>query len=342
MASATLASRIRGALLGLAVCDALGAPVEFQQRGSFPLVTEMLPNEAFGTPEGAFTDDTSMTLCLAQSLLDNESTHNSVDQIEKYLAWRSDGYMSSVGWCFDIGVSTNACLSRWSSLMEFEQSHLRPGSPAAEAALLSIERTIRNEYNKEQFCGNGSLMRVLPTALMASSTAKAVDLAIQSSVTTHPHPRCTSACAVYVQLVCLALQSNEPREKAALASSLANASQSPDTDIDEILQSRLAPYKSLDDWRSKPEQEISSSGYVVDSLEASLWAFFTTNTFRDGAVRVVNLGDDADTVGAIYGGLAGAYYGVDAIPAEWLSKMKLLDLLKDITTKILQHKSAHG
>jgi ADP-ribosyl-[dinitrogen reductase] hydrolase len=336
MASSTeLEDRIRGAILGLAVCDALGAPVEFKARGKFPLVTEMLPNDSFDTPEGAFTDDTSMALCLAQSLLENEGKQNSVDQVEKYLAWRDEGYMSSVGYCFDIGVSTTGCLQLWQSLLLSEAAGLRPDSPAAESTFSNIQKTVREKYNQERYCGNGSLMRVLPVATIAADVNTAVSLAIESSMTTHPHPRCSSACALYVKLVFTALQSGQSKGPAILAENIAEMVQDSVLNVEEVLKSRLAPYKTISDWTAKPENDISSSGYVVDSLEASLWAFFTTQSFEEGAIRVVNLGDDADTIGAIYGGLAGAYYGLNAIPDRWLQKMKRMNLLQDIATKIV-------
>src|ERR1700712_2530816 len=107
------ASRVKGAIYGLAVCDALGGPVEFKSRGSFKQVTAMLPNDNFGLPAGCFTDDTSMALCLAHSLLDCDGNSNTVDQVRKYISWFRDGYMSSVGICFDIGVSTQSTLTLW-------------------------------------------------------------------------------------------------------------------------------------------------------------------------------------------------------------------------------------
>ncbi|RMZ80203.1 hypothetical protein DV737_g3110, partial [Chaetothyriales sp. CBS 132003] len=277
-----LISRIRGAVLGLAVCDALGGPVEFQPRGSFPLVTEMLPNDNFDLPAGAFTDDTSMALCLAHSLLAYNGSHNAVDQVERYLDWQSNGYMSAVGYCFDIGVST---------------------------AVSSIQQQIYQAYNREMFCGNGSLMRVLPVALIATTTTATKQEFLADSLR---------------QILVVSDEQN--------ASTRAG-----DQTVDRVLTSRLQPYASLDDWKLKPTSEIRSTGYVVDSLEAALWAFFSTETFEDGAIRVVNLGDDADTVGAIYGGLAGAFYGTEAIPARWLEKLLRVDLLDEVIDGIARY-----
>ncbi|RMZ86887.1 hypothetical protein DV736_g5889, partial [Chaetothyriales sp. CBS 134916] len=311
------ATRIRGAVLGLAVCDALGGPVEFQPRGSFPLVTEMLPNGNFNLPAGAFTDDTSMALCLAHSLLDCNGSHNAVDQVERYLDWRSNGYMSSVGYCFDIGVSTSSCLAQWKALLqeaEKEQGASQQQQVLSEAAISSIQQQIYQTYTREKFCGNGSLMRVLPIALIANNNAATTTTTKQQFLV-------------------------DSLRQMLLLSDDENASTTTgDKQMDTVLISRLLqPYASLDDWKRKPASDIRSTGYVIDSLEAALWAFFSSNTFEEGAIKVVNLGDDADTVGAIYGGLAGAFYGAEAIPARWLEKMLRVDLLDEVVEGIVQY-----
>ncbi|KIX02345.1 uncharacterized protein Z518_08286 [Rhinocladiella mackenziei CBS 650.93] len=335
--SIPLSLRIRGSLYGLAVCDALGGPVEFKKRGSFPRVTSMLPNDNFGIGPGYFTDDTSMALCLAHSLLDNNGHSNIADQVKKYIAWWQQGYMSSTGSCFDIGVSTRSSLTTWSNYMEQEYNHLRPDSVAAEEALLSIKKKITDVFSKEQYCGNGSLMRVLPAALTAQSEQEAVEVARESSIPTHPHLRCVHACMIYVALVYQALNG---ASKTELAVSLCESVNEPpnnisDTAIESVLKARFQGYRTITDWKSTSSKSIRSTGYVVDSLEASLWAFFKTNSFEEGVLLVVNLGDDADTVGAIYGGIAGAFYGSEAIPERWLEEMQRLDLLNDTVHKIL-------
>jgi len=331
--SIPLESRVEGALLGLAVCDALGGPVEFKSRGTFSRVEDMLPNHNFGLPPGCFTDDTSMALCLAQSLVDNGGQSNILDQVRKYISWWTTGYLSSTGACFDIGVSTCQVLERWSEHLETDYEHLNPESKAAQDALDEIVQKIERVYNQEAFCGNGSLMRVLPAALVARDEAHAVQLARDSSQPTHPHARCVDACALYARLVFHALGRASKAELAATLSRLLHDESGPQ--LEPVLRARLQGYQSLADWKAKPESDIRSTGYVVDSLEASLWAFFSTDGFQDGAVRVVNLGDDADTVGAIYGGLAGAHYGGGEIPSTWLQAMHRMDLLNELVEKIL-------
>ncbi|EXJ69005.1 uncharacterized protein A1O5_07940 [Cladophialophora psammophila CBS 110553] len=331
-----LSSRVRGALYGLAVCDALGGPVEFKPRGSFKPVTRMLPNDNFDLPPGCFTDDTSMTLCLAQSFLDCGGQSNIVDQVKKYISWWRDGYLSSVGRCFDIGVSTKCALETWDNLLRLDHD----ASPTDEAHRAILKRITRS-FGKDEFCGNGSLMRVLPAALIAVSELDAVQLARESSLPTHPHPRCVHACMIYAALV---LQTLNGASKTELALSLAESvkeipSNVSDTPIEPVLAERLGKYQTLEDWEKTPAESIRSTGYVVDTLEASLWAFFNSDTFDEAATLAVNLGYDADTVGAICGGLAGAYHGFEAIPESWLRDMKKTDLLDEVAQKILEHRN---
>lgn len=313
-----LSSRIRHAFFGLAVCDALGAPLEFKPRRWNPnkYTTDMLPNPNFDLPEGHFTDDTSMALCLAQSLIDAGGKDDPVDQAKRYVRWMDDGYMSSVsGYAFDIGIQTRLALQYWRKQPE-----------------ISTLEFVQKKFNEERRCGNGSLMRVLPCALVARSEAEAVDLSRRSSEVTHPHQRCSDACSLYSSLVYHALRGSS---KTKLLQHLRENLKS--DAIDPDIHLRLIEYEEVLDFKKKPRSEISSSGYVLDSLEAALWAFFTTDKFEEGAIEVVNLGDDADTVGAIYGGLAGAFYGNEScIPDRWLSKMKQIKLVEQAADGIWQ------
>lgn len=339
--SIPLSSRIRGSLYGLAICDALGGPVEFKARGSFPLVTSMLRNENFDLPPGYFTDDTSMALCLAQSLLDNDGQTNIVDQVSKYIAWWQKGYMSAAGYCFDIGMTTQNALGLWTSSLGVKLGQLKPDSPAIQNALPAVEQKIISRFSDDSFCGNGSLMRLAPVALIGKSEAQVVALAADSSRTTHPHPRCVDACKLHAALIYQALNG---ATKADLAAQLANAVKSSASttgvnSVEPALRERLQEYHSLKEWQSKRKSEIWSTGYVVDSFEAALWAFFNGDGFEQGAILAVNLGDDADTIGAIYGGLAGAFYGAEAIPQSWLDALKRKDLVQGVLQQILAHRN---
>ena len=171
-------------------------------------------------------------------------------------------------------------------------------------------------------------MRVSPIGLVYHRDLdKALCNATHSSQVTHPYPTNSEACILYTKLIVLALHD---KSKSELASEVAQWSfEDPD------LRARFTKYTSLASFTNVPENEISSSGYVVHSLEASLWSFFTTNTFSDGALKAVNLGSDADTVGAIYGGIAGAFYGIETIPNEWLTKLEAKKIVDEVVEGVV-------
>ena len=187
------------------------------------------------------------------------------------------------------------------------------------------QHSIDASLNKAVRCGNGSLMRTTPIALVFSGDSDTgLDrFTADAGRITHPHQLCIESCQVYVRLIAAMLRSsNRQLEKRELFALL--------KDFDftvEALQTVFGKYGKVEDIESFPEKDISSSGYVLHTLEAALWAFFSTSSFKEGAIKVVNLGDDADTVGAVYGGLAGAYYGVDAIPKDWVDGLIAHDLL---------------
>lgn len=308
------ASRIRTALYGLAVCDALGAPLEFgPRRYKSQYTTEMEHNYNFDLPPGHFTDDTSMALCLADSLIANNGKHDPLDQAARYVKWLDEGYMSSVpGHAFDVGNQTSQSLQYYRKKPE-----------------LSTLEFVKKKFNEDHRCGNGSLMRVLPCALVAGTEEEAVELGRRSSEVTHPHGRCADCCALYCALVFRALKGARKEELATYVNEWLETKTRNKDELDAEVYKRLARYKSIQTWQDRSRDAIKSSGYVLDSLEAALWTFFTTDSFEEGAIEVVNLGDDADTVGAIYGGLAAAFYGTPGcIPEKWFSAMKEWDLVQ--------------
>ncbi|KAL8677999.1 MAG: hypothetical protein Q9186_005629 [Xanthomendoza sp. 1 TL-2023] len=314
------ASRIRGSIYGVAVCDALGAPVEFSSRGTFRPVTGFRYNSNFDLQPGCWTDDTSMTLCLARSLVESKGKFRPQDQVTKYIKWKEEGYMSSIGACFDIGNATRIALSIWSE----ELSKRGPDLETMEKGQLAIDKTLKRKVQ----CGNGSLMRVSPIGLVYHRDhAEAMRYAAASSQLTHPYPTNSEACSIYTKLIASTFQN---LSKSDLASIISDWSfEDPD------LKTRFAGYEKLESWTQVGEKQISSSGYVVHSLEASLWAFFTTHTFEEGALKVVNLGDDADTVGAIYGGIAGAFYGLEAISPKWLEGLAAKSIVDNVVESLV-------
>ena len=302
----TTQQRYQGCLLGLAAGDAVGTTVEFKSPRSFTPVTDMIGGGPFRLQPGQWTDDTSMALCLADSLIACGG-FDAADQMSRYVRWWKDGYLSSTGACFDIGNATRDALSRYRST----------GEPFAGST---------DPYS----AGNGSLMRLGPAPLFfASDTERAICMSGESSRTTHGATTCVDACRYFGGLLVGAVQSVD---KATLLS----PHYSPVAglwereplcvDIDEI---------AAGSFKSKEPPEIVGSGYVVKSLEAALWAFHHSTDFRDGCLLAVNLGDDADTTAAIYGQIAGAYYGIDGIPQDWREKIAMAELITELADGLL-------
>ncbi len=279
-------NRYLGALYGLACGDAVGTTVEFSPRGSFPPVTDMIGGGPFGLKPGQWTDDTSMALCLAESLL-TKGSFDPKDQMGRYNNWWHWGYLSSTGDCFDIGMTVQSALAKFAV-----SGDPYSGSTDANAA------------------GNGSLMRLAPVVLFAFPDEEKVILyAAESSRTTHGAAEAIESCQLLASLL-YSIISGHSKEQ--LLASIKFHPREPK--IGALLSG---------DFLEKEEGEIRGSGYCVDSLEAALWCFFSTASFREAILRAVNLGDDADTTGAIVGQIAGAYYGVEDIPASWIEKLSL-------------------
>lgn len=287
-----LRARAHGSLLGLAVGDALGTTLEFMRPGSFPPISDMLGGGPFNLEPGEWTDDTSMALCLAESIIESGG-FDPHDQMRRYLRWYREGHLSVTGHCFDIGSTTRDALTR------FERS----GDPYSGST-------------DPRSAGNGSIMRLAPIPIVfVNDPAEAIRLAGESSRTTHGAAICMDACRYLAGLIVGALSGRSKTELLApLYSPLADGWR------DAPLVSEVAPL-AAGSFLAKQPPQVRGSGYVVESLEAALWAFATTASFADGALAAVNLGDDADTTGAVYGQVAGAYYGVDGIPGSWLERL---------------------
>ena len=289
--------RYRGSLMGLAAGDALGATVEFQPRGTFEPMTDMVGGGRHDLEPGQWTDDASMALCLAESLVECGGFDDR-DQMNRYVRWWKHGYLSSNGWCFDIGNTVEAALERYR----------RTDEPFAG----STER-----YS----AGNGSLMRLAPAPLFyAADPEEAVRMSGESSRTTHAARACIDACRHYGGLIVGAVNGASKDE-------LLSPRYTPVAGLwdREPLREKIAEIADGSFRRNEPPvdpgnpepEDIVGTGYVVKSLEAALWAFHEASDFAEGCLLAANLGDDADTTAAIYGQLAGAHYGFDGIPERW-------------------------
>jgi ADP-ribosyl-[dinitrogen reductase] hydrolase len=297
--------RWRGAMLGLAVGDAVGTTVEFTSPDSFEPMTDMVGGGPFGLEPGQWTDDTSMALCLAESLIECGG-FDARDQMRRYVRWYRDGYNSSTGRCFDIGGTVLGALLRFERTAE---PYAGDSSPTA--------------------AGNGSLMRLAPVPLrFAADPEHAIRLAAESSRTTHQARTAIDACRYFAGLLVGALQGVGKEE-------LLSERFTPVPGLWE--REPLAP--EIDEiaagsFRSREPPEIRGSGYVVRSLEAALWAFARSESFEGGCLAAVNLGEDADTTAAILGHIAGAYYGEGGIPAGWRSRLWEADRIATLADRL--------
>ncbi len=265
----------------------------------------MVGGGPFNLNPGQWTDDTSMALCLAESLVECKS-FDPIDQLTRYCRWWRKGHLSSTGKCFDIGGTTREALAR------FEETHdPYPGSTDPQAA------------------GNGSLMRLAPAVLaFASNPRDAIAKAALSSRTTHGAREALGACRYFAGLLLGALQG---RPKSEILSP--HFSPVPDLWANSPLAPRISAI-AAGSFVNKEPPAIRGTGYVVDCLEAAIWAFHRSTTFRDGALLAVNLGDDADTTGAVYGQLAGAYYGESGIPESWRIELALRDRIEALAVRL--------
>jgi ADP-ribosyl-[dinitrogen reductase] hydrolase len=280
----TALDRFEGALLGLACGDAVGTTVEFSPRDSFAPLSDMVGGGPFGLKAGQWTDDTSMAMCLAESLLAKGGC-DPRDQMGRYANWYEWGYWSATGRCFDIGMATKAAI----------QQFLATGEPLAGST-------------DPHSAGNGSLMRLAPIALRYGGDETVVqEMAQLSSRTTHGAAECLDACRVLAVALSRAL-AGQPKQAVLDLGGLRLDSPS----IQAIAEGS---------YSNKRREQIQSSGYVVHSLEAALWCVSRHEDFRAVVLEAANLGDDADTTAAIAGQLAGALWGARAIPAPWLQRL---------------------
>ncbi|HUL07882.1 MAG TPA: ADP-ribosylglycohydrolase family protein [Candidatus Acidoferrum sp.] len=290
--------RFRGCLLGLAAGDAVGTTVEFEPRGSFLPLTDMTGGGPFQLEPGQWTDDTSMALCLATSLIVRRG-FDPADQMNRYCRWSQLGYLSSNGTCFDIGSTVGAALRRYQTTGE-------PFSGSADP----------------HSAGNGSLMRLAPVPMFFHpDRARIWHYCGESSRTTHGAQECIDACRLFGDMLARAL------DGAAKAEILFSheATELPSAAIRAIAQGA---------YRDKTADDISGSGYVVHCLEAALWCFLTTDSFAAAILQAANLGQDADTTAAVCGQIAGAYYGESGIPAHWLGRLTMREEIAGLADKL--------
>lgn len=298
-------NRVLGGLLGLCTGDALGVPVEFCSRDYLKAnpVTDMIGYGTHNQPPGTWSDDSSLAFCLAESLCNGFDLQ---DIANKFVKWLYEGYWTPHGEVFDAGNTTRKAICR-----------LKNGVNPLDAG-----------PNDEFSNGNGSLMRILPLSfyLEKRDTERQFEIAHQVSRLTHGHPRSQMACGIYIQVAINLLKGDSPQKAYERMKDVVLDYYSKEPYVNELCHFRRIVQSDISEL---PEIEIRSDGYVIHTLEAGLWSFLNSNSYRDAVLTAVNLGGDTDTTGAVTGGLAGIYYGYDNIPREWIRKIvKAKDIIK--------------
>jgi ADP-ribosylglycohydrolase len=303
-AARTLRERFQGALLGLAVGDALAAHTQFRKPGSFAAVGDLLGGGPFDLPRGAWTDDTAMALLLGESLLDRAG-FDAQDQVSRYVRWQREGYGSATGQCVGISASVARAL----------------------ATALYRRQPFAGSHDPAQL-DKDPLSRVAPVVMyFFSDPTVAVARAVEAARITAQAPMVLDCVRLLAAMLRQALAG---RDKAAILQ--------PPRESWESLNTRpevLAVYDGSYLRRMPPE--ITGGGNVVQALEAALWAFHRGETFREGALLAANLGRDCDVVAATYGQIAGAYHGVSAIPGIWRNSLMRQEVVIDIADRLLTH-----
>lgn len=294
-------NRYLGALVGLACGDAIGATLEFRPRDKFPHLTDMVGGGKFKLIPGEWTDDTSMTLCLAESLIQSKG-FDARDQMNRYLGWANKGDFSCKPHAFGIGKTVIRALAQF-----HKTSNPYSGSSEPKTA------------------GNGSLMRLAPVSLyFYPEYEKVIYYAAESSKTTHLADECIQACQILAHIQFNIL---DGKDKYGLLFDFEKWQIPVSDSLQKIIDGS---------YTNKHRNQISSSGYVVNSLEAALWSFYTTNSFEEAILRAANLADDADTVAAICGQVAGMYYGFNSIPTDWVNKLAMRNEIVAMATALHQ------
>ncbi|CAF2046566.1 unnamed protein product [Rotaria magnacalcarata] len=311
-------NQIAGSMIGMALGDALGARVEFQPHRLLVEnpVTDLQGGGTWGLSKGQFTDDTSMALCLANSLV-TQKKFNPYDQLVRYKWWYKEGYMSSTGQCFDIGMSTSESLNAFEiRQIAFAKEHNIPQKEMDYLSDESLIKTFDVYCSREHVAGNGALMRLAPVPIFFYKYPEyAVEYSGISGQITHGDIKAYDACRYYGALIVAALTGytkDKILDKDFYSKHLQWFRGTPL--CNEIKRIAEGSYQKKGGYA----EGIRGKGYIVDALEAALWAFWSDhNSFEQGALAAVNLGDDTDTTAAIYGQLAGAYYGYKALPRNW-------------------------
>ncbi len=311
---------VNDALFGLSIGDALGVPVEFKSRAILQInpITDMIGNGTHNQPSGTWSDDSSLTFCLAESLCEG---YNLRDIANRFINWYDDAYWTAHNEVFDVGIATSKSITK----LKYENSSLIGGN---------ID---------EMSNGNGSLMRILPIICFTNDKPIQERFRIIKEVSslTHGHIRSILSCFIYTEMALFLLKKTEKFKAFELTGKIVNEFLSSNNvcSVNEIDRFHRILLNPIGDYVIKPvyeydESEIESSGYVIHSLEASLWCLLKCNSYEETVLKAVNLGSDTDTTAAISGGLAGLLYGFENIPVKWIDKLARKDDILNLSERL--------
>ena len=292
--------------MGLAIGDALGAPIQFKRRDSYEHVFGYTAGGTYQLDPGYWTDDTSMALCLAETLLE-KGHYDPVDFGDRLVRWVDEGYNSSLPKCFDIGQTTLRAIGAYRRF-----GHEECGVTGEWAG------------------GNGSIMRLAPVPIFYQEDDRLADeISVIQGILTHNHEVPNDGCRLLSAIILEGIRTGN--KDAALSA------------VEALHVADKISHVKNRDYVEKDRDQIKSDGYVVSTLEAAMWSVWKTDNFKDALLLAVNLGDDADTVGAVAGQIAGAIYGLEGIPDDWISELvegrRILDLGERVFERRYKHES---
>ncbi|QXP61076.1 ADP-ribosylglycohydrolase family protein [Olleya sp. HaHaR_3_96] len=314
---------ITNMFLGLALADALGVPVEFKSRGylyKYP-VNSMLEFGTHNQPAGTWSDDSSLTFCLAESLIKG---FNLSDIAASFIKWRHAQLWTPRGSVFDIGMQTRKSIDILQGLIEDED----------------FEGLQMLKYNTDEYSnGNGSLMRILPLLffIKGKSIKQQFDIVWEVSALTHGHIRSAISCLIYLKFAEYLIEDNTIRHAYVLMQNDIKLffTEEAISDYETIHFKRLIEH----DISLLVPTKIKSDGYVINTLEASFWCLLTTDSYQESVFRAINLGGDTDTTAAVVGGIAGLVYGLESVPKQWIDSLARKDDIVDLSNQFFKRYS---
>ena len=311
-------NKIKGAFFGVAIGDAVGVPFEFFSREEMSLkpAYDMIGHGTHNQPIGTWSDDSSLTFCLAEALANNGYDLTSISF--NFHMWKNTAYWSARGEVFDIGVTTSIAISRLLAILDNEEDD---------------ELKMLKHQSFEDENGNGSLMRIMPMLfyIFGKPISQQFEMIWEVSALTHRHIRAAMSCLIYLKFAEKLLEGKGPN-----TSYLEMRKEIIEfwNDID-FSESESMHFKRLiqKDIRKVNIDDLKSGGYVIEVLESSIWFFLNSSSYKEAILSIINIGHDTDTSAAIAGGLAGIYYGVERIPQDWVSQIARKDDIEDLAKR---------